>query len=125
MSGYAELSAINTGPQPDEFARLAGRIDLIIGKDNRGRSPYGTAFENVRSKIERATVYEMQSQGHLAHIHAPRDLALLINTLAGATAPQKSCGTLVSPRAVAILRGVEFDRRHSTGYIRQPYDGSV
>ncbi|AXC11955.1 esterase-hydrolase, putative [Acidisarcina polymorpha] len=87
---YAELSAINTGPQPDEFARLADRVDLIIGQNNRDKSPYGAAFENVRAKLKKSAVYEMEGQGHLAHIQAPGDLGVLINTLAGDTSSQKS-----------------------------------
>lgn len=81
MPGYAELSAVNTGSQPDKFARLADRVDLIIGQKNREKSPYGTAFENVRAKLEKASVYELEGQGHLAHIQAPEALAFLIDTL--------------------------------------------
>jgi pimeloyl-ACP methyl ester carboxylesterase len=90
MPSYAELSAVNADPQPDQFARLADRVDLIIGKNNRETSPYGTAFENVRAKIEEATVYELEGQGHLAHIQAPGALGSLIDTLAGDTTSQKS-----------------------------------
>ena len=89
MPSYAELLAVNTGPQPDQFAGLADRIDLIIGQNNRETSPYGTAFENVRAKIEKATVYEMEGQGHLAHIQDPRSLAFLIDNLARDTTSQK------------------------------------
>lgn len=90
MPSYAELSAVNKGPQPDEFARLADRVDLVIGQHNRNTSPYGTAFDAVRAKIEKANVYEMEGQGHLAHIQAPGCFGSLINTLAGDATAQKS-----------------------------------
>ena len=38
MPGYAELLALNTEPNTEQFARLADRVDLIIGQQNRGQS---------------------------------------------------------------------------------------
>ena len=71
MPSYAELWALNDGSQTLPFARLADRVDLIIGQQNRDKLTYGTAFEHVRANIQNATVHESKDQGHLAHIHAP------------------------------------------------------
>jgi hypothetical protein len=76
--------------------RLADRVDLIIGKNNLDTSRYGTAFENVRAKSEEATVYELEGQGHSAHIQAPGALSFLIDTLAGDTTSRESWRNSVS-----------------------------
>jgi len=87
MPSYAELLALNDGSQTFPFARLADRVDLIIGQLNRGKSPYGTAFENVLANTGNVTVHEMKGHGHLAHIQDAEALALLIDSLGRDAAP--------------------------------------
>lgn len=86
---YAQLCrtfCVNNGPENLPIAGLTDRVDLIMGELNRDKSTYGAAFENVRANIERVTVREMKGQGHLAHLQAPKALALLIDSLARDTA---------------------------------------
>ncbi|MCZ1010129.1 alpha/beta fold hydrolase [Streptomyces lydicus] len=81
---YAELAALNSAPPPDEMARRADRVDLIIGQCNHGTAPYGTSFDDVRQRVTRADVHVLPGQGHLAHIQAPTELGHLLNGLAAA-----------------------------------------
>jgi len=82
MPSYAELLALNSDSESLPFVGLSSRVDLIIGELSRYKSPYGTAFGNVRANVDNATVHELKGQGHLAHIQAPDALALLIDSLA-------------------------------------------
>ncbi|WP_299535918.1 hypothetical protein [uncultured Streptomyces sp.] len=84
MSGplYAELGALNATPPPDVVADQADRVDLIIGRRNRGAAPYGTAFDQARQRIARAEAHGLPDQVHLAHIQAPADLGRLLDELA-------------------------------------------
>ncbi|BDH12297.1 alpha/beta fold hydrolase [Streptomyces hygroscopicus] len=79
---YAELAALNLAPPPEEMARQADRVDLIIGQCNHGTAPYGTSFDDVRQRVTRAEVHVLPGQGHLAHIQAPTELGHLLNGLA-------------------------------------------
>ncbi|WP_336049066.1 alpha/beta fold hydrolase [Streptomyces sp. CA2R101] len=79
---HVELAALNSAPPPDEVARRAVRVDLIIGQCNQGTAPYGTSFDDVRRRVARAEVHVLPGQGHLAHIQAPEELGRLINGLA-------------------------------------------
>ena len=79
---YAELAALNAAPPPDEMARQADQVDLIIGQCNHGTAPYGTSFDDVRRRVTRAEVHVLPGQGHLAHIQAPTELGHLLNSLA-------------------------------------------
>ncbi|WP_329172715.1 alpha/beta fold hydrolase [Streptomyces sp. NBC_01477] len=79
---YAELSALNAAPPPEAMARRADRVDLIIGRHNRGTAPYGTSFDDVRRRVPHARVHELPGQGHLGHIQAPGEVAHLLNRLA-------------------------------------------
>ena len=76
--------AINEADVPEVYAREAGRVDLVVGGTNRGRSPYGTSFDDVAHLTPHATVHELPGQGHLAHLEAPDRLAELIDDLAAA-----------------------------------------
>ncbi|MFD0164541.1 alpha/beta fold hydrolase [Streptomyces decoyicus] len=79
---HAELAALNSAPPPEEMARRADRVDLIIGQCNHGTAPYGTSFDDVRQRITRAEVHMLPGQGHMAHIQAPTELGHLLNGLA-------------------------------------------
>lgn len=79
---YAELAALNSAPPPEELARQADRVDLIVGRRNHGTAPYGTSFDDVRQRITRAEVHLLPDQGHMAHIEAPAELGHLLNGLA-------------------------------------------
>ncbi|MBZ4319220.1 alpha/beta fold hydrolase [Streptomyces huiliensis] len=81
---YAELAALNTPPTPDELARRAARVDLIVGERNAGTAPYGTAYDDVRKRVPHAAAHTLPGQGHLAHLEAPARLARLLDELAGA-----------------------------------------
>ncbi|MGW8380577.1 alpha/beta hydrolase [Streptomyces sp. ODS28] len=84
---YAELAALNEAPQPEELARRAERVDLILGERNAGavpygESPYGATFADVRKRVPRAGVHGLPGQGHMAHLEEPGRLARLIDDLA-------------------------------------------
>jgi len=83
---YSETQSINDAPSPEEFARGAARIDLIVGKRNRGLAPYGTTFDDVTRRASRGVVHELAGQAHLAHLEAPDRLAALVNQLRITTA---------------------------------------
>lgn len=72
---HAETVALNGAPLPERLGGCAGRVDLLVGERNRGRAPYGTAFDDVRRLVAGAHVHELPGQGHLAHVEAPADLA--------------------------------------------------
>ncbi|MBM2618365.1 alpha/beta hydrolase [Actinoplanes sp. LDG1-06] len=78
---YHETRSVNDAPQPDEFARQAARIDLIVGERNRGRAPYGTTFDDVARHTPRAVVHELAGQAHLAHLEGPDRLGALVSRL--------------------------------------------
>ncbi|MEU8825156.1 alpha/beta hydrolase [Streptomyces sp. NPDC048636] len=81
---YAELAALNSTPPPEELARRADRVDLIIGQCNHRTAPYGTSFDDVRRRVARAEVHVLPGQGHMAHLQAPAQLGHLLNGLATA-----------------------------------------
>ncbi|MCM4076039.1 hypothetical protein [Paractinoplanes hotanensis] len=83
---YHETRSVNDAPQPQEFARQAARIDLIVGERNRGRAPYGTTFDDVARRTPRAVVHQLAGQAHLAHLEAPDQLAALVSRLHHVTA---------------------------------------
>jgi pimeloyl-ACP methyl ester carboxylesterase len=78
---YNETLALNDAPEPEELARLAARIDLIVGERNRGQAPYGTTFDDVTRRTPRGVVHELAGQAHLPHLEAPDRLAALVNHL--------------------------------------------
>nr|WP_221380047.1 alpha/beta hydrolase [Actinoplanes polyasparticus] len=78
---YHETRSVNDAPLPQEFARQAARIDLIVGERNRGRAPYGTTFDDVARRTPRAAVHQLAGQAHLAHLEAPGELAALVSRL--------------------------------------------
>jgi len=78
---YSETQSLNDAPAPEEFARGAARIDLIVGERNRGMAPYGTTFDDVTRRTSRGVVHELAGQAHLAHLEAPDHLAALVNHL--------------------------------------------
>lgn len=71
-----ELGAID-GHRPafDAFADLDAPVTLLLGADNEGRPPYGTAFARFERAMPRARVVRLPGEGHLAHASAPRLLA--------------------------------------------------
>lgn len=83
---YDETKSLNAAPAPDEFARKAARIDLIVGGRNRGQAPYGTTFDDVGRRTPRGAVHELAGQAHLAHLEAPDRLATLVDHLRITTA---------------------------------------
>ncbi|MFE6646660.1 alpha/beta fold hydrolase [Nocardioides sp. NPDC057772] len=78
---YTELGALTRAQLPETLGSQAGVIDLIIGEDNVGAAPYGTSFEQVRSRTRDAEVHRLPGQGHLAHIDAPEALGRLLDSL--------------------------------------------
>jgi pimeloyl-ACP methyl ester carboxylesterase len=78
---YHETRSINDASQPREFARQAARTDLIVGERNRGRTPYGTTFDDVARRTPHAVVHQLADQAHLAHLEAPDQLAELVSRL--------------------------------------------
>ncbi|MEU5299300.1 alpha/beta fold hydrolase [Streptomyces noursei] len=81
---HAETAALNAAPPPDELARRADRVDLIIGQCNHGTAPYGTSFDDVRQRVPHARVHVLAGQGHMAHLQAPTELGHLLDGLAPA-----------------------------------------
>lgn len=78
---YAETAALNEAQDITELAGKAERVDLIVGSDNRDRSPYGTTFNDVSAKVAHAELHELAGQGHMVHLEAPSALAALLNQL--------------------------------------------
>ncbi|MGQ8631000.1 alpha/beta fold hydrolase [Agrobacterium sp. DKPNP3] len=75
----SELSAIDLfEPSYAAYASINCPITLILGEQNSGRAPYGTAFERFSSAIPHAVQTRLLGQGHLAHVHAPELLAQAI-----------------------------------------------
>ncbi|MEU7168112.1 alpha/beta hydrolase [Streptomyces morookaense] len=81
-TAYAEIAALNAAPAPDELARRATHVDLILGRCHRGTSAYDMAFDDVRKRIPGAAVHMLPGQGHMAHLQAPAELARLLDGLA-------------------------------------------
>lgn len=78
---YAELSALNAAPLPRRLAGQAGHLDLVVGEQSVGTAPYGTAFEDVRTRLGEHQVHVLPGQGHLAHVTGPAALARLVDGL--------------------------------------------
>ncbi|MEV4005306.1 alpha/beta hydrolase [Actinomadura sp. NPDC049753] len=71
-----ELGAIDAHrPDFDAFAHLDVPVTLLLGTENEGTAPYGTAFARFERAMPRARVVRMAGEGHLAHASAPRLLA--------------------------------------------------
>jgi len=81
-SVLAETAAINEAEVPEQFASLAGRVDLIVGGMHRGLPPYGTSFDDVRVRTPQAAVHELTGHGHMAHLEDPEGLAAVVDSLA-------------------------------------------
>lgn len=81
---YAETGALNAPRDPHQLAVKAERVDLIVGSDNRDRSPYGTSFNDVAAVTAHAEIHELADQGHMAHLEAPSALAALLTRLRAA-----------------------------------------
>ncbi|WP_327706315.1 hypothetical protein [Streptomyces decoyicus] len=79
---HAEPAALNSAPPPDEPARRADRVDLIVGQCHHGAASCGTSFDDVRQRVTRTKVHVLPGQGHMAHIQAPTELGHLLNGLA-------------------------------------------
>jgi pimeloyl-ACP methyl ester carboxylesterase len=71
-----ELTALDNHPAD---LRAFGAIDLpvtlLLGGENEGVPPYGDVFAEIAAALPGAEVVTMPGQGHLAHVHAPLDLA--------------------------------------------------
>ena len=87
---YAETAALNDTRDSNELAVKAGRVDLILGSNNRERSPYGTTFNDVSATVAPAEVHELAGQGHMVHLEAPSALAALLNQLRSANGVPRS-----------------------------------
>ncbi|WP_021594127.1 alpha/beta fold hydrolase [Actinomadura welshii] len=71
-----ELAAINDHrPAMDAYAALDVPVTLLLGEDNEGKVPYGTAFAQFARAMPQAQIVRIPGQGHLAHAQAPRSLA--------------------------------------------------
>lgn len=74
-----ELAAINEHrPALDRYPTLPMPVRLILGTNNEGRAPYGTAFAAFATALPQAAVVHLAGQGHLAHVEAPGALASAI-----------------------------------------------
>ncbi len=87
---YAETAALNDAQDSNELAVKAERVDLILGSNNRDRSPYGTTFNDVCAKVARAEVHELAGQGHMVHLEAPAALTALLHQLRAANGAPRS-----------------------------------
>ena len=76
-----EIGALGGTDALRELGARAGRVELILGERNAGRSPYGTSFDDVASRIARPRTHVLAGQGHLAHVEAPAELARLVDAL--------------------------------------------
>ena len=83
-------SALNGARTSNELAVKAERVDLILGSNNRDRSPYGTTFNDVCAKVARAEVHELTGQGHMVHLEAPAALTALLHQLRAANGAPRS-----------------------------------
>lgn len=76
----AELTAVDEhAPHYEAYGRIEVPTTLIIGTDNLGGAPYGTAFDRFRAAMPQAAVVNLVGQGHLAHVSAPEQLAAIIS----------------------------------------------
>lgn len=109
---YTETQSLNDAPEPDELARKAARIDLIVGGRNRGQAPYGTTFDDVARRTPRGAVHELAGQAHLAHLEAPERLAALVDDLRVTTAgPGSASGDTRDPSIrTRTVRTCSFSR---------------
>jgi len=87
---YAETAALNDARDSNELAVKAERVDLILGSNNRERSPYGTTFNDVSATVAHAEVHELAGQRHMVHLEAPSALAALLNQLRSANGVPRS-----------------------------------
>ncbi|WGP04847.1 alpha/beta hydrolase [Bacillus subtilis] len=78
---YRELRALSESDLGDGLGSRAKGIDLIIGGDNEGIEPYGTAFQLIADQLRASSVTRLAGQGHLAHIEGPQTLVRLLNEL--------------------------------------------
>ncbi|WP_145636360.1 alpha/beta fold hydrolase [Rhizobium sp. ERR 1071] len=75
----SELSAIaEFEPNYAGYASIDRPVTLILGEQNEGRAPYGTAFERFAKAIPNARIERLSEEGHLAHISNPAILAEVI-----------------------------------------------
>ncbi len=84
-----ELTALD-GFQPDPLRWSKVAAEMILGEDNRGVEPYGSAFERVRALLPLATQTILPGQGHLAHADDPSALGRLIGELIGGSADARA-----------------------------------
>jgi pimeloyl-ACP methyl ester carboxylesterase len=70
-----ELAAINSyEPALSAYRRLTMPVTLLLGDQNDGKPPYGTAFATFAAALPQARVVGLTDQGHLAHAEAPGQL---------------------------------------------------
>lgn len=92
---YRELSALAATDPSLPLGSQAERIDLIIGAESVGTHPYGTAFQEIQSRLGSHTVTELEGAGHLAHLDSPAALSRLLDSLAE---PQPQTGVMLAAR---------------------------
>ncbi|WP_323055385.1 alpha/beta fold hydrolase [Brucella intermedia] len=75
----SELAAIDRfEPNYASYASINRPVTLILGEQNAGRGPYGTAFERCATAIPDAAIKRLSGEGHLAHISNPAILAQVV-----------------------------------------------
>lgn len=74
-----ELIAVNDFQPSAEWSGL--EVELILGEDNVGIEPYGTAFARVADLLPRSRTTLLPGHGHLAHAVDPAALGRLIGSL--------------------------------------------
>lgn len=78
---FAETVALNETPIWETFADRAEHVDLIIGGRNQELAPYGTIFESVSALTPGARLHTLAERGHMAHLEAPAQLAVMMDSL--------------------------------------------
>ena len=74
-----ELIAVNDFQPTSDWGELD--VELILGEDNVGTEPYGTAFARVADRLPRSRTTLLTGHGHLAHAVDPAALGSLIGSL--------------------------------------------
>ena len=74
-----EMAAIDRfSPAYDRYRTFDIPVMLLLGAENEGGQPYGSAFERFAKALPMAEIRRLDGQGHLAHITAPALLARFI-----------------------------------------------
>ena len=84
----AELAAVNDHHVDwKRYSTLSLPVALVEGALNHGRQPYGPALDMFVRALPQARVTTLPGQGHLAHVHAPNELAEHLNAALSLDSP--------------------------------------